>query len=165
MGCEYAQGYLFARPSSPGDVDRMIAEGRRVGRAGAPVIGRRVLVVDDAKDVRQLARVSLTTAGFEVHQAATAAEALELATEVRPDCIVLDVQLPDASGHDICRALKTDPATAQATVVMLTTQGGADAKVMAYAAGADDYIVKPFSPRDLASRVGDAIHRNASVDA
>jgi DNA-binding response OmpR family regulator len=116
-------------------------------------------VVDDAADVRQLARVSLAAAGFAVHEADRGDDGLELTRRVMPDCVILDVHMPGTNGLDVCRALRADPLTSGMTIVMLTADALASDKVEAFALDVDDYIVKPFAPRDLVSRVTSAMRR------
>lgn len=164
MGCDEAQGFFYARPGSVAAVDeRLMAESRdnrhgsRRGAASAHI--GKILVVDDANDVRQLARSSLAPAGFEVREAASGEDAVTMARHFKPDCLVLDVNLPGISGFDVCRILRDDPANERTTIVMLTGDAGPSEKVMAFSLEADDYMVKPFSPRDLVSRVSAAIRR------
>jgi DNA-binding response OmpR family regulator len=120
---------------------------------------QRILVVDDADEVRQLARMSLAAAGFEVYEAAGGPEAIAIAIDLRPDCVILDLSMPGMSGLEACRILRSHPVTAGCTILMLTAHAGADDKIAAFAGGADDYILKPFSPRDLVSRVRAALRR------
>jgi CheY-like chemotaxis protein len=170
VGCDQAQGYHLAYPGPGEALTRLLREEAFVGSTDATTAPpqdvsedvyhpRRVLVVDDDPDMRLLARTSLATVGFEVHEANDGASALEIATTVRPDCVLLDVDMPGLGGVDVCRALRTDPTTSSATIVMLTIHNDAGAKVEAFSSGADDYVVKPFSPRGLVSRVLDAMRR------
>ena len=168
LGCEFAQGYFLARPMPASDLDELLAGdvvGVRLPRDGS---GRAtatrphsetVLVADDAADVRQLARMSLTAAGFTVDEAADGATAIALARLRLPDCVVLDIRMPDMTGIEVCKALRSDPTTAACTIVMLTSRADAADKAEAFSAGADEYIVKPFAPRDLTSRVRTALRR------
>ena len=121
------------------------------------------MIADDSPEVLQLATVSLSTAGFEVHAADNGPRALELARAVKPACVVLDVRMPGLDGVGACRALRNDPATAGCTIVMLTANADATDKVEGFAAGADDYIVKPFTPRDLVGRIRAAIRDRKST--
>jgi diguanylate cyclase (GGDEF)-like protein len=168
LGCDYAQGYLFARPAPASAIDALLADdavggqllleraGREADRHGA---GETVLVADDAADMRQYVRMSLTAAGFTVEEARDGAEAVTLARSLRPDCIVLDVTMPDLNGLAVCATLRADPLTRDCIIIMLTSHDQAIDKVEAFAAGADDYMVKPFAPRDLVARVRTAILR------
>lgn len=171
LGCDQAQGYHFARPGRPETIDALLhAEASSSWRDHAdheatadPASGTyrpvRILVVDDAADVRQLALVTLTAVGFEVHEAVDGTSALIAAKLVAPDCVLLDLLMPDMSGLEVCRALRAEATTAECTILMLTSVADAADKVDAFSVGADDYIVKPFSPRDLASRVQAAMRR------
>lgn len=114
---------------------------------------RRVLVVDDEADVARLVAFNLRGAGFVVDEAGTCAEALARASATSPDVVVLDLMLPDGSGHDVCRALRAAPATADVGVLMLTALGEADDRIAGLEAGADDYVVKPFVVREIVLRV------------
>jgi diguanylate cyclase (GGDEF)-like protein len=176
LGCEYAQGYYFARPQHPDELrDLLIAEAEgtwvghqaqlHTGAAHAPGAHRseQVLVVDDTADVRQLAHISLTAAGFEVHEAADGRGGLALAAQLRPDCVVLDVRMPDLDGYEVCRMLRAEPATSACTIVMLTGEASPDNKIQAFTAGADDYIIKPFAPRELVTRVRAAMRRRQAT--
>ena len=174
LGCDEAQGFYYARPGAPGAIDeRLVAEAR--ANAGAPTErGRRhaesahigkILVVDDADDVRQLARSSLAAVGFEIREAATGEDAVTMARHFGPDCLVLDVNLPGISGFDVCRIMRDDPANYGMTIVILTGDVAPSEKIMAFSLGADDYMVKPFSPRDLVSRVTSAIRRRGELIA
>jgi diguanylate cyclase (GGDEF)-like protein/PAS domain S-box-containing protein len=174
LGCDEAQGFFYARPGAPRAIDeRLVAEARAY--AGAPTEhGRRhaasahigkILVVDDANDVRQLARSSLAAVGFEVREAGTGEDAVTMARHFRPDCIVLDVNLPGISGFDVCRIMRDGPANQSMTIVILTGDVAPSEKIMAFSLGADDYMVKPFSPRDLVSRVTSAIRRRGELIA
>jgi EAL domain-containing protein (putative c-di-GMP-specific phosphodiesterase class I)/ActR/RegA family two-component response regulator len=174
LGCDEAQGFFYARPGPAMDIDaRLVAEARaHVGGSRHPErksaesahIGK-ILVVDDADDVRQLARSSLAAVGFEVREAATGEDAVTMARHLKPDCLVLDVNLPGMSGFDVCRILRDDPANQRTTIVILTGDAGPSEKVMAFSLEADDYMVKPFSPRDLVSRVTAAIRRRGEMFA
>lgn len=178
LGCDEAQGFFYARPGAPDAIDeRLVAEARAYAGATAEH-GRRhaesahigkILVVDDAEDVRQLARSSLAAVGFEVREAATGEDAVTMARHFGPDCVVLDVNLPGISGFDVCRIMRDDPANQSMTIVILTGDVAPSEKIMAFSLGADDYMVKPFSPRDLVSRITSAIRRRgeliASADA
>lgn len=171
LGCEQAQGFHLARPGPPAAIDVLLRaettlgwrshapQTRAPGTASETLRPNRILVVDDDANVRQLAVMSLTTVGFEVHEAIDGASALATAKLIVPDCILLDLAMPDMSGMEVCRALRADPCTAACTILILTITDDAADKVEAFSSGADDYIVKPFSPRGLVSRVHAAMRR------
>jgi CheY-like chemotaxis protein len=115
-------------------------------------MGEPILVVDDQPELRLLIRLSLLTLG-RVETAGTGAEALEKVRGDRPRLIVLDVSLGAESGLDLCRALKSDPATEAIRIVLLSAYGQQADLAAGLAAGADSYVVKPFSPRDLLETV------------
>ena len=174
LGCDEAQGFFYARPGSIADIDA-----RLVGEARMQVVGRtelarrhaesahigKILVVDDSDDVRRLARSSLAAVGFEVREAASGEDAVTMARHFKPDCVVLDVNLPGISGFDVCRILRDDAANERTSIVILTGDVAPSEKVMAFSLEADDYMVKPFSPRDLVSRVTAAIRRRGELFA
>jgi len=118
-----------------------------------------VLVVEDEADVVDLLRYNLTRAGFEVSIACAGDEGLEMARSQRPDIIILDLMLPGLNGHEVCRALKSDPNTEAIPVVMLTAKGEPHERVKGLELGADDYVTKPFSPRELVLRVKALLRR------
>ena len=171
LGCEQAQGYHLARPGPPEGVSLLVRTETSLGWRGHASDGKgcnavstayrpdRILVVDDDEDMRLLARTSLTVVGFEVHEAIDGPSALAAAMRISPDCILLDVAMPNVSGLEVCRALRSEPATVACTIVMLTINNDPEDKMEAFASGADDYVVKPFTPRSLVSRVHDAMRR------
>ncbi len=112
-----------------------------------------VLVADDDADIRDLVAFKLGQSGYRVITAPDGPTALATAVMELPDLAVLDVTMPGMSGTDVCRALRADPATAGMAIIVLTARAQ-EADVQAgFKAGADDYVSKPFSPRELASRV------------
>jgi two-component system, OmpR family, phosphate regulon response regulator PhoB len=112
-----------------------------------------VIVVDDEEDIRRLVSFNLDEAGFRVEAVETGAEALSAATRLRPAVFVLDLMLPDLSGTEVCRRLRADPNLADAAILMLTARGDEYDRVLGFEVGADDYVVKPFSVRELVMRV------------
>ncbi|MEZ4368425.1 MAG: response regulator [Kofleriaceae bacterium] len=112
----------------------------------------RALVVEDDPDVARLVAYNLETAGFTVVHVADADAAIAAARRLRPHVIVLDVMLGEASGVDVCRAVRADAATADVGVLMLTALGDDDDRVAGLEAGADDYVVKPFVVREVVLR-------------
>jgi CheY-like chemotaxis protein len=117
-------------------------------------MSRCILVVDDQPDLRKLIRMTLELGDFEVHEAVDGASALERAATLRPALVLLDVVMPgDLDGYQVCDRLKRDPALADTLVVMLTARGQAGDIGAGQTAGADGYLVKPFSPFELIERV------------
>ena len=112
-----------------------------------------LLVADDDEDVLMLVQLRLSRSGYEVVVARDGEEALRLAREKQPDLAVLDWMMPKASGLEVLRALRADEETSSIPVLMLTARASASDIEQGLAAGADDYIAKPFSPQELASRV------------
>jgi CheY-like chemotaxis protein len=117
----------------------------------APDTRRLILIVDDEPSIRAMVHTSIGVRAerYRVVEGATGAEAIELATSQQPDLVLLDVALPDHDGFWVCRTLKSGAATASIPVVMLTAMSLPSDRDQALAAGADGYIVKPFSPRAL----------------
>jgi diguanylate cyclase (GGDEF)-like protein len=173
LGCDEVQGYYFARPSTPDAIDALLAgyiAGTCAWHSGTPATAstaavRKVLVVDDAPDVRQLLRSSLAAVGFEVWEAGSGEEGITQAWQLRPDCVVLDINLPGISGLEVCRLLREDLANEHTTIVMLTVDAEPAEKIEAFSVEADDYMVKPFSPRDIVSRVTAAMRRRNAMFA
>jgi phosphate regulon transcriptional regulator PhoB len=116
-------------------------------------MSERILVVDDEKDLLELVQYHLTHAGFRVATAATGEQALERAREKSPDLVLLDILLPDIGGLEVCRMLKSDERTKNVPVIFLTAKGEEIDRVVGFELGADDYVTKPFSPRELVLRV------------
>jgi two-component system phosphate regulon response regulator PhoB len=112
-----------------------------------------VLVVDDEEDIRRLVSFNLDEAGFRVETVETGADALRAAARLRPAVFILDLMLPDISGTEVCRRLRADPDLSDAAVLMLTARGDEYDRVLGFEVGADDYVVKPFSVRELVMRV------------
>lgn len=112
-----------------------------------------LLIADDDEDILTLVRLRLSRSGFEIVVARDGEEALRLARERIPDLAVLDWMMPKASGLDVLRAIRADEATAGIPVVLLTARASEADVQQGLDAGADDYIAKPFSPQELASRV------------
>jgi len=125
----------------------------------------KVLVADDEEDVLNLVSVNLKGAGFAVLKAESGAEALGKARSEVPALIVLDLMLPGMSGLEVFGALKGDPATAPIPVIMLTAKAEEVDRIVGLELGADDYITKPFSPRELVLRVKSVLRRNTSGTA
>jgi two-component system phosphate regulon response regulator PhoB len=114
---------------------------------------RRVLLVDDEPDLRTLVGFNLRGAGFEVEAAENAEEGLAALARFQPDVVVLDLMLPDLPGAEVCRRIRSDPVHAHIGILMLTARADEYDRVLGFEIGADDYVVKPFSVRELVHRV------------
>jgi two-component system, OmpR family, phosphate regulon response regulator PhoB len=112
-----------------------------------------VLIADDDADIRDLVAFKLEQANLEVIAVGDGVAALEAARAERPTVVVLDVSMPGMSGLDVCRMLRADPQTQDMLVIMLTARVQERDVEGGFSAGADDYVTKPFSPRELVSRV------------
>jgi phosphate regulon transcriptional regulator PhoB len=119
----------------------------------------KVLVVDDEKDILDLVRHHLEKEGFRCLQASDGGAALRLARETRPDLLILDLMLPGLDGLEVCRRLRREAHTAGLPIIMLTAKAEEVDRVVGLEVGADDYIVKPFSPRELVARVKAILRR------
>jgi len=123
----------------------------------------KVLVVDDEKDITALVAYHLEREGFRVLQAHDGLQALELVKRERPHLLVLDLMLPHLSGLDVCRRLRKDPDTARLPILMLTAKAEETDKILGLELGGDDYLTKPFGPRELVARVKALIRRSEEV--
>ena len=121
-----------------------------------------ILVVDDEADLVEVVRYNLEQAHYRVVTAASGSAALKQARKVHPDLIVLDIMLPDLFGTEVCRTLRGDPRTRTIPILFLSARGEEVDRVVGLELGADDYLTKPFSPRELVLRIG-AILRRAST--
>jgi two-component system phosphate regulon response regulator PhoB len=120
-----------------------------------------VLVVEDEPSIQELIAVGLVRNGHKVQRASDAQEAYQAVGAALPDVILLDWMLPDASGPSITRKLRADARTREVPIIMLTARAGDDDKVEGLASGADDYVTKPFSPRELEARIQAVLRRRA----
>jgi two-component system phosphate regulon response regulator PhoB len=118
-----------------------------------------ILVVDDERDLQNLLDFNLRQAGFETVLASTGEQALQAVRRRVPDLVLLDLMLPDLPGTEVCRQVKSDPRTRAVPVVMLTARGEELDRVVGFELGADDYVVKPFSMRELVLRVKAVLRR------
>ncbi len=121
---------------------------------------QRVLVVEDEPDLRELVLLHLSRAGLLADGAATGQEGLLAAQTTLPDLVILDLMLPDLSGIEVCQQLRAFPATAHLPIIMLTALGAEADRVLGLEHGADDYVTKPFSSRELVLRVQAVLRRN-----
>jgi two-component system, OmpR family, phosphate regulon response regulator PhoB len=118
-----------------------------------------ILVVEDEKDLQRVLAFNLRQAGHEVVLASEGGEGLALAREQVPDLVLLDLMLPDMPGTEVCRAIKREPGTERTAVIMVTARGEEIDRVVGFELGVDDYVVKPFSIRELLLRINVVLRR------
>ncbi len=123
---------------------------------------RSVLLVEDERSIVEPLAAALAREGFDTSVAPTAAEALELAERIEPDVVLLDLMLPDGSGYDVCRELRR---TSRVPIIMLTARGEEADRIVGLELGADDYVVKPFSARELVARIRAVLRRTEAGPA
>ncbi len=123
---------------------------------------RTILMVEDEESITVPLAEALAREGFETTVAGTVADALAQARRLEPDLVLLDVMLPDGSGYDVCRELRR---SSQVPIIMLTARGEETDRVVGLELGADDYVVKPFSAREVIARVGAVLRRAAAAGA
>ena len=124
----------------------------------------RILIVEDDNDIAKLIAHYLEKNGYGVEIAPDGARALATATEAPPDLVILDLMLPGLNGLDVCKALRYDARTAALPIIMLTARGEESERILGLDSGADDYIVKPFSPNELVARVRALLRRAAPAE-
>ncbi|MEZ5660630.1 MAG: phosphate regulon transcriptional regulator PhoB [Burkholderiaceae bacterium] len=124
-------------------------------------MNERILLVEDEPAIRELIAVNLRHSGYQVNHAITTNDARASIAAQRPDLIVLDWMLPGQSGVDFARDLRTDPATADLPIILLTARASEGDKLLGFEVGADDYLTKPFSPRELVARVKALLRRRS----
>ncbi|UTW10845.1 phosphate regulon transcriptional regulator PhoB [Marinobacterium rhizophilum] len=120
---------------------------------------KRVLIVDDEAPIREMIAVALEMAGYECLEADNARDAHELVVDSPPDLVLLDWMMPGMTGIEFARRLRKDALTAEIPIIMLTAKGEEDSKVKGLESGVDDYITKPFSPRELVARLKTVLRR------
>jgi phosphate regulon transcriptional regulator PhoB len=120
---------------------------------------RTILVVEDEKDIRELVRFHLEQEGYAVREAETGEAALAQVARERPALVVLDLMLPGTDGLEVCRRLRASKATVTTPIIMLTARAAEVDRVLGLEMGADDYLTKPFSPRELVARVRAVMRR------
>jgi DNA-binding response OmpR family regulator len=121
--------------------------------------GRKILIIEDESDVADLLTLNLRKAGYKASTAPEGASGLQKARDDRPDFIVLDLMLPKMSGLEVCRILKSDRATAHIPILMLTAKAEEIDRIVGLEFGADDYVTKPFSPREIVLRIRAILRR------
>src|SRR5436309_11836124 len=124
----------------------------------------KILVVDDEPDAVELIDFNLKAAGYDVVTAADGNEALKKARSSLPDLIVLDLMLPEVDGLEVCKILRRDPATAAIPIIMVTAKAAELDRILGLELGANDYVTKPFSPRELVLRVKNLLTRTGPVE-
>ena len=124
----------------------------------------RVLIVEDEPDVVEMIRYNLHKAGYDVLVSGNGADALRQVRESRPDVILLDLMVPQLNGWEVCRRLKQDASTRSIPVIMVSGRTEEGDKVLGFEMGADDYVTKPFSPRELLARVRAVLRRGKTVE-
>ncbi len=128
------------------------------------VVRPKILVVDDEPEAVELLEFNLRQAGYDVVAAKDGAEALKKARAVLPGLIVLDLMLPEVDGLEVCKMLRRDPATATIPVMMVTAKAAEIDRILGLELGADDYLTKPFSPRELVLRVKKILERGRTAE-
>src|SRR5262245_44659075 len=124
----------------------------------------RVLIVEDEPDIRDLLAFHLGREGYQVWTTGSGADGFRMAVRERPDLVLLDLMLPEIDGLEVCRRLRREPATATTPVIMLTAKGDEIDRVVGLEIGADDYVAKPFSPKELLARVRAVLRRARPTD-
>jgi len=125
---------------------------------------REVLVVEDEPDIRRLVVLHLERDGFRCRTAATGPDALREVKAAAPDLVILDLMLPELDGLEVCRQLRSDRRTAAVPIIMLTAKSDEVDRVVGLEVGADDYVGKPFSPKELVARVRAVLRRSRPTD-
>ncbi len=125
---------------------------------------KRILLVEDEAAIRQMLAFNLTRAGFEVDEAEDCSTARQRIADVRPDLVLMDWMLPDSSGLELTRALRRDEANRDLPIIMLTAKAQECEKVIGLEGGADDYMTKPFSSKELIARINALLRRSTSCE-
>src|SRR3954467_4601810 len=125
----------------------------------------KILVVDEEPDALDLIQFNLKGAGYDVVTADDGTEAIKKARTTQPSLVVLDVMLPEVDGLEVCKTLRREPATATIPIIMLTAKAAEIDRVLGLELGADDYLTKPFSPRELVLRVKSLLRRRTPAEA
>jgi len=128
-------------------------------------VARKILIIEDERDILDLVRHYLEKEGFRTRTAADGGAGLAAARQDRPDLIVLDLMLPGMDGLELCKKLRAEPATALTPVIMLTAKSDETDRIVGLELGADDYLTKPFSPKELVARVKALLRRAEQRDA
>lgn len=124
-------------------------------------VKKAVLLVEDDPDIVRLVTHYLEKDGFQVQAALSGPLGLAAVRKRKPDAVILDLMLPDMDGYEVCKRLRSDPSTSTVPIMMLTAKGDETARVVGLEIGADDYVTKPFSPKEVVARVRALIRRSA----
>ncbi|MDA8423056.1 MAG: response regulator [Nitrospiraceae bacterium] len=114
---------------------------------------KKILIADDNENIREALTYLLEDEGYKLWMAKDGAEALKEVRNVRPDILILDIMMPEMNGYDVCRIIKNDPELSKTYVIMLTAKGQVAEQERGKEVGADEYIVKPFSPMEILSKI------------
>ena len=123
----------------------------------------KILIVEDEKDIIEMIEYNLKKEGYETRSVLSGEEAISSAKKERPDLVILDLMLPGIDGFDVCRSLKNNDVTARIPIIMLTAKSQEADKVAGLELGSDDYMTKPFSPRELIARIKAVLRRQDPV--
>jgi two-component system, OmpR family, alkaline phosphatase synthesis response regulator PhoP len=148
-----------------GTADRRLDSPRTLRYAASVAVEQKILVIEDERDILDLVRHYLEKEGFRTRTAADGVTGLAAARQERPDLIVLDLMLPNMDGLELCKKLQADPATALTPVIMLTAKADETDRIVGLELGADDYLTKPFSPKELVARVKALLRRAKQREA
>lgn len=124
----------------------------------------KILIAEDEPDALELIAFNLETAGFSILKASDGRQALEVTRAKAPDLVILDVMLPEITGLEVCKVLRNDPETASIPILILTAKAEEIDRVLGFELGADDYLTKPFSPRELVLRVRALLRRSQAEE-
>ena len=127
------------------------------------MVGKNILIVDDEAPIREMIAVALEMAGYECLEAENTQQAHAVIVDRKPDLILLDWMLPGTSGIELARRLKRDELTSDIPIIMLTAKGDESSRIQGLELGADDYLAKPFNPRELLARIKAVLRRQAPV--
>jgi phosphate regulon transcriptional regulator PhoB len=129
------------------------------------MVGQKILVVEDEPDIRKLVQYNLTQERFKVLEAEDGEKALKIVQREKPNLVILDLMLPGLSGLELCKILRDRPETAKLPILILTAKAGEADRVVGLEMGADDYLSKPFSPREMVARVKAILRRTDASPA
>ncbi|MGD8538116.1 MAG: response regulator [Candidatus Aminicenantes bacterium] len=127
-------------------------------------MGKLIAIIDDEPDIQELVSLHLSRAGFETQTFGDAKDFFRFLDSNKPDLVILDLMLPDADGLDVCKHLRKSDAYSQIPIIMLTAKGEETDRILGLELGADDYVTKPFSPRELVARVKAVLRREIKLE-